>query len=256
MRLADLQRLFFGMLADGSVSPPLLSAELIGRETFPAAERAELYRNMYLWRLLDALREDFPKVAAAMGDDAFNDLAAAYIRECPSQHPSIAKVGQRLAALLSGRRAALPRPDLGDLAALEWARSEVFDDPPSPVADREDLAAVDPADIPVVSLAIVPAFRLLDLGYDVTDLWKRLDQGHRPEDPIERQTRVIVWRKEFSVFHVIVERDEADALVRARAGGTLAEVCASFAEAAAPEQRALEVVASWFAEGMIARVVA
>jgi hypothetical protein len=28
----------------------------------PAVERVEIYADMYLWRLVDALREDYPKV--------------------------------------------------------------------------------------------------------------------------------------------------------------------------------------------------
>ena len=65
-------------------------------------------------------------------------------------------------------------------------------------------------------------------------------------------TAVAVWRKEYVVFHVAVEADEAVALRRAMSGAMLGEVCEAFADRGDAVQGALSAVASWFAEGWIA----
>jgi len=89
---------------------------------------------MYLFRLVEALREDYRLVARLLGDDAFFALCAGYVGAHPSRNPSLARLGAELPAFLRERPA--PRPDLADLAALEWARAEAFIAPDSAPLDE------------------------------------------------------------------------------------------------------------------------
>ena len=246
MRLAELQKCFFELVtrapgarpaADCFVSTPHLSAE----------ERVGIYANMFVWRQIDALREDFPKLAQLLGDEGFYATAEKYLRAYPSTHPSLAQLGRHFASFLAETPG--PRPDLADLAALEWARCEVFEEAQVRAATPDLVGGPDPAQI---VLRTVPALRLLTLRHDVVPLWKDLDDGKEAPSPRSQTTAVAVWRKEFVVFHVSLAAEEALALRRAMSGATLGEVCEAFADREDSVQAALAAVASWFAEEWIA----
>ncbi len=246
MNLADLQERFWQLAtrapgarpaADCFVSTPKLSAE----------QRLDIYANMFVWRQIDALREDFPKLAQLLGDEGFYATAERYLRANPSTHPSLGQLGRHLASFLAESPG--PRPDLADLAALEWARCEVFEEAHVRGATPDLVRGPDPAQI---VLRTVPALRLLSLRHDVVPLWKDLEDGNAAPLPRPEPIAVAVWRKGFVVFHVAVATDEGVALRRAMSGATLSEVCEAFADRGDAVQAALSAVASWFAEEWIA----
>jgi len=246
MKLAELQERFFELAtrapearpaAECFVSTPHLSAE----------ERLDIYANMFVWRQIDALREDFPKLTQLLGDEGFYVTAENYLRAHPSTHPSLAQLGRHFASFLAESPG--PRPDLADLASLEWARCEVFEEAHVRTAQPDVVRGPDPAQI---LLRTVPSLRLLSLRHDIVTLWKELEDGRTAAPPRLQPSAVAVWRKEFVVFHVRLAPDEALALRRAMSGATLGEVCEAFADRKDAVQAALSAVASWFAEEWIA----
>src|SRR5688572_16099648 len=48
-------------------------------------ERLEIYANAYYARLLECLREEFPALAHAVGEEAFGNFAFGYLQTYPSQ---------------------------------------------------------------------------------------------------------------------------------------------------------------------------
>ena len=125
MRLAEAQDLFAALVTgEHPVDPAAREAFLVGDAGLSASGRARIYSDMYLFRLVDALREDYPLLARLLGDEEFFSLCADYVRAHPSRHPSLARLGWALPGFLRDRAA--PRADLSDLAALEWARAEAF----------------------------------------------------------------------------------------------------------------------------------
>jgi hypothetical protein len=234
MKLAETQALFWNALQG---APADLEACFAGTPDLPARERVQIYAEMFLWRQVDALREDFPKLAAALGEDGFVALARAYIHAHPSEHPDLGKLGRNLAVFA-------PAP-LRDLAALEWARAELF--------FEEERAAIEalPAGaegFAQARLALVPALRLLELAHDAPAMWARIEDGEAPGAPERRACFAAVWRAGFDVFHAELPAEEAAALRLARDGATLAEVCGAFG---APEP-AFAALQSWLAEGWVA----
>ncbi len=233
MNLAETQRLFWELL-QGRERP--LDA-FVGSPALPASERVAIYTRMFLDRQIDALRETFPKVVAALGDGPFYELAAQYVHAHPSRHPDLGQLGRELAAFL-------PRPDLADLARLEWARAEVFEAPPALSLTPDGFAALaqDPAAFAQYRIQLIPALRLLDLDHDVEPLWEQ-----QSTTAPARPTHVVVWRNGFEVFHVAVEADETEAVRLALAGAALGDVCGALEH---PE-RAVETLQSWLGEGWI-----
>ena len=234
MNLAETQELFWELL-QGRERP--LDA-FVGSADLPAEERVAIYARMFLHRQIDALREMFPKVVAALGDEAFFEVAARYVRQNPSEHPDLGQLGRKLAAFLD-------RPDLRDLARLEWARGEVFEAPPaeSLIPEVFTSLAQDPVEFMHYRVRLIPALRLLELDHDVAPLWDETAASAE-----QRPTRWVVWRSGFDVFHVAVDPDESRAVRLALAGAPLADVCAALDD----PQRATEALQSWLAEGWIA----
>ena len=162
MNLAETQELFWELL-QGRERP---LGVFVGSADLPAEERVAIYARMFLHRQVDALREMFPKVVAALGDEAFFEVAARYVRQNPSEHPDLGQLGRKLAAFLD-------RPDLRDLARLEWARGEVFEAPPAESLTRDEFASLaeDPVEFMHYLVRLIPALRLLELEHDIGPLW-------------------------------------------------------------------------------------
>jgi hypothetical protein len=207
---------------------------------------------MVLSRFVDALREDFPLVEAVLGHDAFIGLVERYVRRHPSEDPNLGKLGKKLPAYLR-ETAALngARPDLGDLAELEWARSMVFETEECEPSGQEALAALSPEELVAARLVLMPSVTLLSFEHSVTSLWEALreDENASP-DPIAEPEHVAVWRDGFDVYHVAVDPEEALALERVIAGESMAEVCSLFSSA----DQAFPTIGSWFLDGWIRSV--
>src|SRR5262249_6197866 len=147
------------------------------------------------------------------------------------------------------------RPDLPDLALLERARSEVRVAPDAPVAGSDELQSLPADALPGARFLFSPALRVLRLQHDVRQLWDTLeeDRGEVPQ-AVPGPSTVVVWRQELKVFHTGLSEPEARALMVAREGGTLEDVCATFAGEADPAHAAFKTVLSWFADGWVAAV--
>ncbi len=218
------------------------------------------HRVPQLWRFHEVHHADRdldvttgPKLAALLGDERFLALAEAYAREHPSDRPDLGQFGRHLPAFLL-RFPARERADLADLAALEWARSEVFFEAPALPVSRDALAVLRPDSFLDARLQLVPALRVLALDHDAATLWRRLEDGEQADAPIANPSAVVVWREGFEVFHGRIELDEARALEAARAGDPLASVCAEFGLREDPADAAFAAFASWFDEGWIAAI--
>lgn len=257
MRLADIQAAFYAHLAGKTAAGGELGRRcFVGTDRLPVEARIQIYADMYIWRQVEALREDFPNLAKLLGDGDFYDLCAAYVGEQPSEHPSLAELGRGLASFLAARRRSAPRPDLPDLAALEWARARVFiETDVQPVTEKVlHIALSSPDRFADLRLTFVPAFRVLEFPHDVAPLWQALGKGDPPPRLDARETNLVVWRKGFEVFHVAIDATEAEAIATAMAGASLGEVCNAFASKADPTRAAFESIASWFTEGWVAAV--
>jgi hypothetical protein len=254
MKLAELQQAFWSLATRAPTENDRISydpaAIFVGNADLNAATRIEIYADMFVWRQVDCLREDFPKLAAVLGDEAFFALADAYLRAHPSRHHSLAKLGRYLPTFLGEH--AQPRSDLRDLAALEWARVEVFDEQDIEVAGDEALSRL--AADPNQALRFVPALRRLHLPHAVFELWQEIERGSPASLPraVSAGTNVVVWRKDYEVFHVQLEPHEIEAFDRAAAGAPLAVICEAFENQANPVVSAFRTIASWYAEGWVA----
>lgn len=211
MSLAATQAVFFAAVtARHPPSPGWPALGLIAEGPgLDAAGRLAVYRHAYGARLIGALRELFPLLAAALGD-GFEPAAADFLAAHPPRERSLFHIGAGFPAAFEGRARAL--------AELDHARREVFDAADDPPLTAAALQATPPEAWPGLRLRRVgPSRRLLDGGDgSPTLVWRVGDTAelrHRALSPLE------------------------DALVQALdAGGTLGELidALSAAEPAGP----------------------
>ncbi len=195
-------------------------------------ERLDIYADMYFYRLRDCLAEDFPKVAAQIGDARFHNLATDYLLAHPSTHFSLRQLGRALPGFLRAHPLEREFPTLADLARLDWARVDVFDDADAAPLSMQELLEGGGSAPEKFAVALIPSARLLRVDVAVLPLWRRLDGAGAAKENGERkrsargETRAVrVWRKGFSVFHRSLPADEEHCLRALAAGGaTLAQL--------------------------------
>jgi hypothetical protein len=216
--------------------------------------RVDIYAQMYFWRQVDALKEDFPKLAFLLGDDAFAHMVEAYVREYPSEHPSLGRLGRKLALFLAEHRSPDSRSDLADLAALEWARAEVFVELDAAVAPVSVLAELAPDRFAAARLRLVPAMRVLRLQHDAMAPWRAIENNQPVPEPSSHGQHLLVWRKGWAVYHAPIDADEAQALHWAGEGRNLGGICEAFSGRDEPAAAAFAALQSWLAESLVAEV--
>ncbi len=237
-------------------------------------ERLEIYNRQYWFRILDSFAEDFPGLRAIIGRKRFDQIARAYLAECPSESFTLRNLGSRLPQWLSEHREfAGDRYALAcDMLKLEWANIEAFDAADLPPLSAETLAALgeDP------QLALQPHISLLEVQYPVDDLLLAVRQHDREQEesggnrafPIRRSLKpsrgmskvsqtaqdpiyIAVHRADYSVHYKRLEREAYLLLNALRQRKPLSEALEKAFESCslAEEQQAAQVQ-EWFAHWM------
>ncbi|MEO7731984.1 MAG: DNA-binding domain-containing protein [Kofleriaceae bacterium] len=238
--LAALQRQFYDHVVAGGPDDALV-----------ASGDLAIYASMYAIRLHDALADDYPKLRAALGDDAFQTLVRAYLRAHPPSSFTLRDTGLALPGWLAASE--LAPPWAGELAALERARMEVFDARDArPLAQAEAIALGEA--LPELVMTWVPASIVVSLGWAVDDLWSALEDGEPGFEPARDPRVVLVWRRELAVLHRTLDPDEAPLAASIATGARFAEICEQLGvlHGEAAGARAAELLLRWIAAGALA----
>src|ERR1700678_2082869 len=155
-------------------------------------ERLEIYNRQYWFRIRGCFYEDYPGLRAVLGDKKFERMTDAYLSKYPSQSYTLRNLGSRLIKFLGAEpRWTAPKNKLAlDLARLEWAHIEAFDNEATPSLKTEDLAGLDAARI---RLQLQPHLTLLKLENEVDDFLIELKKNsglrNRPTNAMEQNRR-------------------------------------------------------------------
>jgi putative DNA-binding protein len=265
--LAELQQRLWRLVTAPDGDRSGADALLRGDPTISASDRLSVYANAYFARLHDALRDDFPALARALGAEAFHDLVKTYLMTNPPTRPSLREAGASLPQHLAtepfagifARRCEYA----ADLASLELALAEAFYAPDARAVTHEELAAVPADRWPALRFALAPALRVVRCDWPVHEIRERCDAEQDgamwPAAPAlaREPTAVRVFRSSERVRYRVIARDESEALAAAAAGETFAAICecvtAVVGEADAA-RRSAELLGAWLADGMIAEI--
>ena len=265
LSLHELQSRFFASLArspgTGHLSfDPVVVATVEGRDQLGSAARVDIYAQMYYARLFEVMKGDFPRTAAILGCDRFHGVVSAYLAQYPSTHPSLRHLGRLFPTFLQDRQEKVELPFLSELAALEWARVEVFDAPDAAPLLVEHLQTIQPEDWSTLTLHLIPAFQLVESQWPVYEIWKAAEEEEYTlnVDAIAPEPSVLrVWREGFSVYHAKVDRIERAALNGVLAGAPFAAICEALEDQLPAEEAATTVgglLLRWIEDGVLARL--
>ncbi len=247
---------------DGRPMRKVASAFIKPNDRLTSFERLEIYNRQYWYRIKDCFYEDYPGLRAILGERRFERLACAYLMQHPSQSFTLRNLGRWLVEFLQAEPhwiMPLNHPAL-DMARLEWAHIEAFDNEAKPPLEIDSLLGVDPAQI---RLQLQPHLTLLQLRYELDEflIQTKQSEGLRSEasnamelNRTHRRSRLkrplrpktvflAVHRHNNTVYYKRLQPGQFRLLCAFQATATVAEACEQLAESA---QADLGQVKSWF----------
>jgi hypothetical protein len=230
-----------------------------------AFERLEIYNRQYWFRVLGGLAEDFSALRAVVGARRFEALSIAYLMEHPSRSFSLRNLGSKLPEWLDAHRQVTGRRHrlAIDVARIEWAFVEAFDNAERAALTLDQIATLDGAS----RLALQPHLQLIALDYPADDLVLALHDRQKRDTseagvkhhsaelaPAKlpglrrRHTWVAAHRVDYSVYYRRLRQEEFRTLAALRQGLPLAEALeAGFRDSQTLEARRPQRVRTWFA---------
>ncbi len=256
MSVIEQQRRLAAAIRDEADAAGLLAGEF--------ATGLAVYRHAYRARLAEALADNYTVLARALGDDAFDALAQAYIAARPSRHPSIRWFGHTLAEFMAQAGDDLvPHASLVDFAAMDWAVRGAFDAAEAPLLAPATLAALGADDWVGLVLHLHPSVRRVCLGHAIAPAWRLLrewapesgaDQPELPE-PAPHEHQLLAWRQAGETRWRSLAPLEAALLDAVAAEAPFALLCERAAaelgdvDAAAPA--VIGALQRWLADGLL-----
>lgn len=218
-----------------------------------AHSRLAVYQHGYRIRLRDALKNEFAGLRS-MASRSFDAFLDAYVETHPSAHYNIRWYGASLASFLEDARRG--KPQLAEMARLDWAISTAFDAADEPSIGMAMLAAIPPEAWASLRLAPQANLQVLSCGYNVDAFRRAADQGtKRPH--LRRHAkprRMLVWRHAMSVHYRWLDEDEWQVLTAAQRGEPFATLCAILAERhgeTAAMSRMVGLLQAWVEAGLL-----
>jgi len=233
---------------DGRPTKIVVNQFIKPNDRLTSFERLEIYNRQYWFRLRQSFYEDYPGLRAILGDKKFERLADAYLAHYPSQSYTLRNLGSRLVKFIEAApRWVAPHKALAlDMARLEWAHVEAFDDAAQPPLKIEDLAGLDASKI---RLQLQPHLTLLALKHDIDDFLIELkkqsglrseasnavEQNHkttrpqRSRKPKRQINYLAVHRHQDLVYYKQLELGQFRLLSALQNGATLDQACGELA---------------------------
>ena len=188
-------------------------------------ERLAVYSHAYDWRLIDALHQEYGLLAKLVGDEAFTELAEAFIDAYPSKFYSIAKFSEPLAQFLNEDAAYSEQPHLSELVQLIKALNTSLEAADAPYLNVEALANVAAQNWPSLSFKFHPSVQYFNFNYNSFAIWQALVQEKPIPEVLMTKNHCVVWRKGLQSYAVALTEVEALVLILFQQGSCFADVC-------------------------------
>jgi hypothetical protein len=243
--------------AEREIPSERLAEVVLPSHSLTSAERVGVYHGMYLMRMEEALAADYPVIRYFLGDQTFYELVREYVQRHPSRSYTLNRLGDQLPQFFVDETDWPQAEFLHELARLELAMTEVFDEQESPVLSGEELATVPPEAWEHARLRPVAALRLLQLKYSVVPHLEAYHQDRPSPSPRRRATWVAVYRRDYSVLRLELSRAEYELLRSLADGVPLGEALATAAadrKSARQQAQVFRWFRTWVAEGLFTGV--
>lgn len=219
------------------VGPDELGQVLTRSQALSAADRLGVYANAYYARLLECLREEFPTLVHALGQELFDEFAVDYLQAHPPKSYTLQQLGSNFPRFLMETCPADEDPAwaafLIDLASLERLYGEVFDGPGSEgqeLMSTERLAAIPMDEWATVRLIPAVDLHLVELHSPVHEYISAVRRNENPEIPSPTETLLTVHRRDFVVRRHRLTQPQFVLLDAILAGETVGEAIGKAAD--------------------------
>lgn len=253
--LARLQHFLQSVVVHGETADEAIAAARTGVDpdavvlpsrTLTASERLGIYHGMYLLRMEEALAADYPALQHFLGAAAFRALVSDYVKEHPSRSYSLNPLGRHLPEFLQVAPGRRRRAFCHELARLELAISEVFDEVELPPLSAAQIAAVPASAWEGARLVPIAALRLLEFGSNVNEYLHSVQKETHDHPPPRRRRAawLLIYRRDYRVYRLPLRRPARDLLAALVAGVPLGQAIA--AACAAPRGPGESELFRWF----------
>jgi hypothetical protein len=213
-----------------------------------SSERLQVYAAAYSLRLVDCLREFFPCLRFAMGEEIFDDFALAYLQKHPSQSYTLHHLADQFANFLAETKPSTAGWEqfFVDLARLEHAIEIVFDDE----GPEESIAVVRTDFSPQSTLSLVPGFQLLTFRYPVSSFYTAWKHTEGPSLPDPEAQFIALFRRDYIVRRHELTHFQHSLLAALQAGESLEQAVGRIAPLALAAGQTADILAAdlreWF----------
>lgn len=209
--------------AQAEIPAEVARGVVLPSKTLSSGQRLDIYREMYLLRMEEALAIDYPALKHCLGDDEFMRLVARYVEVYPSRSYTLNRLGDHLAEFVATLDD-LPRKEFcRELARLEFELTKVFDAPETGPLTPEAVRAVPQEAWETARLKPIAAFCLLALDYPVSQYLGAVDE----ENPFPRLARkknwVVAYRRNYRVHRLDLTLPAYELLSALASGQTLGD---------------------------------
>jgi hypothetical protein len=227
--------------------------------------RFDVYRNAYRARIVDAIRDTYPRTERWVGEDAFRRAAIHHAIRHPPNSWTLDAVGEGFSETLTELFS--KDPEVAELAWLEWAMHSAFvsadAEPLDSASFASDTSGFVENDWALMALRFLPGTQLQSLEHDIAALWQSLAASEhdaastRPERWTQAKRSCVVWRHGLKPVFMLIDADEAQMLERMLEGSTYGDACAALADTIGSDaavRQAGTMLANWIHQGMIVSV--
>ena len=239
------------------LDPARVGEVVRSRGALDATARLGIYASMFPLRTIEALRSDFPALAALLGERGFARLVADYVAAHPSVSYTLARLGDLLPGFVASWGPRRGRSLRAGVARLERAAAAVFDAEEAPRVEAPAVAKALARFEGKARFAMAPASALVRVppgAVAVLDAF--LEGSAMPSSAGRGFVRVLFYRRGLTVLRRTLDPLPARLLAALVAGATLDEAIAAArwqGRRPSPEEVAAWIP-EWVSLGVFSRV--
>ncbi|MBI4853182.1 MAG: putative DNA-binding domain-containing protein [Acidobacteria bacterium] len=216
-------------------------------KTLTQIERIGLYRSMYILRLVDVLKIDFPSIAAYLGDDDYYDFVERYLQVYPSRSYNLNNLSYDVPDFIKTAPKIKNRAFLYELASLELMLSHIFNVEETPLLTKEDVAAITAEVWETAKIIPIKAFHLFAFKHNTNAYLEAVQNEVKPPKVKKQDTWLAVYRRNYKLWRLPLSYDAYNMLSDIVAGKTLGDAIVNAIEKSSESQEVLQgQVFNWF----------
>lgn len=198
-----------------------------GRGELSGLERIDIYREMYLLRMYDALVADYPALLTLFGEKRFRAFVRDYVAVHPSRSYTLNRLGDHVPGFLATWAPKGLKRLSSEVARISLALTETFD-AEDRAGERPGLDGLSEEALLAFRFGVSPALRVALVSFRALDAFDALKAGERAPKTVRSGRTAVLFSKENGA---VVRREEPEAagflLQRLGASEPLAEAVAA-----------------------------